>query len=551
MVTVVIIALMYYLLQNYAWHGSLEFLTSVEWIATIMSLCVGALSLVRFYSQREITFLFIGSGFIVNGLLTGGHAAILSSYFIETFTATYLNQLAWSFYASRLFFPGLIWLSWFFWRQEQRYGTDHGITDRLVYWTVGATAFVLFILFDVGPFRAGFPNQVSLSYVIETLPGIFFLMALIGYYRKGKWRTDPFEYWLILGIIVGFMGEISLLPYLKTDSSLVFTIAQTLKVIVNLCAFIGLLFNLRRLFSESLIHRELILKNVILNTQQEASQDAILIVDGDDKINSYNTRFIELFGIPAELALQKDDKSVLKFVAEQVVNPEEFVARIKYLYANRAKKSIDEVYLKDGTIIDRYSAPLNGDDGAYYGRAWYFRDVTTKHRNEQLMRESEEKYRGLIEQSLVGIAMIEDGRFSYINGKFAEIFGYGPDEMISLEPVETALSEDRAMLATVMRNRLASDGEGDAFTFRGLRKGGNQLFIEGRCARMNFGGKRGLMLIIMDITERLRAEHEVQSLQEKLREQAIRDPLTGLFNRRYLDEVIGSEVARAERGGSR
>ena len=165
------------------------------------------------------------------------------------------------------------------------------------------------------------------------------------------------------------------------------------------------------------------------------------------------------------------------------------------------------------------------------------------------MRESEEKFRGLIEQSLVGIAMIEEGRFSYINRKFGEIFGYDINEIMRLDPVDTAVDDDKSTLAEIMHDRLGREGEGDAFTFRGLHKDGTIVNVEGRCARMNFGGKLGLMMIIMDITERLHAEHEVQLLQEQLREQAVRDPLTGLFNRRYLDEVITNEMARAERSG--
>lgn len=51
-------------------------------------------------------------------------------------------------------------------------------------------------------------------------------------------------------------------------------------------------------------------------------------------------------------------------------------------------------------------------------------------------------------------------------------------------------------------------------------------------------------------TEELeKALHEVQALQTQLREQAIRDPLTGLYNRRYLDETLGRELIRAERLG--
>ena len=64
---------------------------------------------------------------------------------------------------------------------------------------------------------------------------------------------------------------------------------------------------------------------------------------------------------------------------------------------------------------------------------------------------------------------------------------------------------------------------------------------------MEIGGKLALMSLVMDVTERTRAEREVQALQEKLREQATHDALTGLYNRRYLEETLGRELISAER----
>jgi len=546
---VVVIAAAYAVLWGQTWHVSVGLLTSVEWAATVLSLCVGALALVRFYSQREITFLFIGTGFIANGLLHGSHALVTSTYLIDSLATDSMSHIAWSWYASRLFLPLLLWLSWVFWQREQVHGKPLGISDHLVYWLVGVTAFGLFTLFDVAPLRDSVFQSDIFGQVKEFLPAVFFMLALIGYYRKGKWKTDPFEHWLILAMILGLMGEVMFMPYSQQNYDMVFSVAYALKVLAYLCAFIALLFNMQRLYSMSSIHQELVLKNIILSTQHETSQDAILVVDEGETIISYNRRFVELWGIPEDLVRRGEEGPVLAYVAEQVTDREAFLSRIKYLYQDRNKTSIEEIHLKDGTIIDRYSSPLLGEDGKYYGRVWYFRDVTVKRLNDQMMRDSEEKFRGLIEQSFVGIAMIEAGHFSYVNRKFADIFGYNIDEIMHLAPADTAIDQDKSIIIEVMHDRLTSEGEGSEFTFRGLNKSGSIVNIEGRCARMNFGGKHVLMIIILDISERIRAEHEVQTLQEKLREQAIRDPLTGLFNRRYLDEVIISEMARADRGG--
>jgi len=66
---------------------------------------------------------------------------------------------------------------------------------------------------------------------------------------------------------------------------------------------------------------------------------------------------------------------------------------------------------------------------------------------------------------------------------------------------------------------------------------------------MDLSGKPVLISLILDITERTRAEREVQALQDQLRQQAIHDPLTGLYNRQPLQEFFDRELSLAERNG--
>ena len=131
---------------------------------------------------------------------------------------------------------------------------------------------------------------------------------------------------------------------------------------------------------------EIELKNTILQTEQEVSPDAILVVDENGKIISYNQQFIDLWRLPAQLVNAHLDAPVLQAVVEQVVNPEAFLDRVKQLYQHRDEKSREEIRLKDGKIIDRYSAPITARDGKYYGRVWYFHDITERKKAEELVR---------------------------------------------------------------------------------------------------------------------------------------------------------------------
>jgi len=121
-------------------------------------------------------------------------------------------------------------------------------------------------------------------------------------------------------------------------------------------------------------------KNTVLSILQWISPSAILLVDENARIVSYNEKFIQMWGLPMELVRAGTDEPVLRKVCEQIENPDEFLARVQYLYKHKEEISHDELLLRDGRSIDRHSSPIIGDDGRYYGRAWDFRDITKLRR---------------------------------------------------------------------------------------------------------------------------------------------------------------------------
>jgi hypothetical protein len=93
------------------------------------------------------------------------------------------------------------------------------------------------------------------------------------------------------------------------------------------------------------------------------------------------------------LVEKRDDAPVLRFVTEQVADPGSFLHRVQYLYEHARETSRDEVSLKDGRTFDRYSAPMFGPDARYYGRVWYFRDITERKQAEARMAEQLDELR--------------------------------------------------------------------------------------------------------------------------------------------------------------
>ncbi|MFZ0930021.1 MAG: PAS domain S-box protein [Syntrophobacteraceae bacterium] len=172
--------------------------------------------------------------------------------------------------------------------------------------------------------------------------------------------------------------------------------------------------------------------NILLFTQKETSIDGILAVNENDTIILSNQRFADMWGISCELVEAQVDAPVLRSVSDKVRDPQAFLQRVGYLYAHRNETSLEELALKDGRTFERYSAPMNGTDGRYYGRVWYFRDITERKRMEEAVAEAEAKYRGIFENSVMGIFQSTLGRILSLNTAAARILGYdSPEEVLN------------------------------------------------------------------------------------------------------------------------
>jgi PAS domain S-box-containing protein len=132
--------------------------------------------------------------------------------------------------------------------------------------------------------------------------------------------------------------------------------------------------------------KELLWKNALLEAQINSSLDGVLVVDNHGKKIIQNQRTNDLWKIPKHVAEDKDDSAQARHVDGMVVDPEAFHAGVMYLYAHPYATARKEVELKDGTVLDWYSAPVVDADGVHYGRVWTFRDITERKRAVEKLR---------------------------------------------------------------------------------------------------------------------------------------------------------------------
>jgi PAS domain S-box-containing protein len=176
---------------------------------------------------------------------------------------------------------------------------------------------------------------------------------------------------------------------------------------------------------------ELRSKTAFLEAQANSTIDGLLVVDRNGRRLMVNERFAELLRIPPELMADLDDRSMLDFAVSLMKNPESFRAKVEYLYRHPTDTSRDEIELKNGVILDRYSAPVVDKNGIYYGRIWNFRDITEQKRNQEALQQLSLA----VEQSPTSVVITDpQGNISYVNRKFTECTGYSLQEVLGQNP---------------------------------------------------------------------------------------------------------------------
>jgi PAS domain S-box-containing protein len=247
--------------------------------------------------------------------------------------------------------------------------------------------------------------------------------------------------------------------------------------------------------------------NTILSAAMESSLDGILVVDQNGRIISYNRRLTEIWGIPPDLPPGAADEPVLQAVTSQVKDPERFEARVKFLYDHPEEQGQDRIETKDGRVFERFSRSLFYRDEEYLGRIWFFHDVTEREAMEEAMRQSEEKYRNLVESTTDYIWETgEDGRYTYVSPAAKPMLGYAPSELIGKTPFDIMPAAEAARVSTEFAGITRERRSFSMLENVVRRKDGNEIVLEtsGVPVLDRDGSLKGYRGIDRDVTERRR-----------------------------------------------
>jgi len=173
------------------------------------------------------------------------------------------------------------------------------------------------------------------------------------------------------------------------------------------------------------------------------------------------------------------------------------------------------------------------------------------------LAESEQRFRVLVEQSMTGIYIIQDGRFTYVNPRMVDIFGYeSADELVGRDPLSTVAEMDRERVAQSMRERIEGEVARVGYEFSVRRKDGSLTEVGVFSTRANYRRRPAILGMIQDISEKKRSEAQVKSYMVQLETALMstvtvattlgemRDPYTAGHARRVgeVAAAIGAEL---------
>ena len=167
-------------------------------------------------------------------------------------------------------------------------------------------------------------------------------------------------------------------------------------------------------------------------------------------------------------------------------------------------------------VVEWNGCPFFDEEGQYTGIQVTGRDITERGQMEEALRQSEENYRRVVEDSIDGIGIIEGLEVRFVNRAVVEIFGYeSEDEMLGRPFSDFLPSEWQQVLMDRARARQAGEEVPSEYELRALRKDGTTFDAGVSVGTIDYQGRPAVQAIIRDITGRKKAEEALRTQRDK------------------------------------
>ncbi len=250
------------------------------------------------------------------------------------------------------------------------------------------------------------------------------------------------------------------------------------------------------------------------------AHEGIIALNSEDEIIFANPRMYEIVGTKEGELI---GKSLFWYI------PERGLAHAKY-YLDFCKAGLGgefELELLDagGKVINALfsASPIKDQGGKWLGSMAVVSDITARKKEEQELKESEMKYRTLVEQSPEGILLGQGPlpHIVYANPAMKNISGYSVQELSSFtfqQTVGLVHPDDRELFFERFKDRLEGKPTPERYMFRGIKKDGTIIWVDLSSALIEYKGQPTVQAIFRDITDQVNTEERIKQSEEKFKE---------------------------------
>jgi two-component system, cell cycle sensor histidine kinase and response regulator CckA len=251
-------------------------------------------------------------------------------------------------------------------------------------------------------------------------------------------------------------------------------------------------------------------------------------------------RFSHLFALAADVIFEADAEGCFRYVNPHTLvvfeyDAAEVIGRhfTEFVRADYRQPILDHYYrqTRDGIATSYVEFPaitksgrevwlgqnawmITDAGGQFTGMQAVARDVTERRRAEDALRTAEAKYRGLVEQSLMGVYILQGERLVYLNPKAADLLGYTQQELLDAPNAFAFIHEQDRGFVSEQLSRLGHDLPSVHLTVRGTRKNGELIQVEAFCAVTEFMGQPAILATVTDISDRVKLEDQLRQAQK-------------------------------------
>jgi PAS domain S-box-containing protein len=188
-----------------------------------------------------------------------------------------------------------------------------------------------------------------------------------------------------------------------------------------------------------------------------------------------------------------------------------------FQYPERFERNENENITKSGkkVWVSWANKAIKDENDKFIGILSVGTDITEKKRTNLKLKESEEKFKNITEQNLMGIIILQDNVIKYTNKAMADIYGYTIEEALNWEPMEffKFVAPDSLKIA---REQALKKQSGDPsqlvqYIIHGVKKSGELIWIDNFSRTINYEGHPADLVVQIDITEKMKAEKIIQN----------------------------------------